>query len=108
MLSKMILSKQMNTLNSMSRIEELPRVLKQLGEESSPGLLDHHGLPLLQLGGDDYHPCRMPRGTARWISSSASGIAPVLPLVLCLEEELQADQLSVGGVYSRNMESSSL
>ena len=55
MLSKMILSKQMKTLTSMSRIEELPRVLEQLGEEGSPGLLDHHGLPLLQLGRDDHH-----------------------------------------------------
>ena len=28
---------------------------KHLGEEGSPGLLDHHGLPLLQLGRDDHH-----------------------------------------------------
>jgi len=55
MLVKMILSKQMKTLTSMSRIEELPRVEKHLGEEGSPGLLDHYGLPLLLLGLDDHH-----------------------------------------------------
>ena len=40
----------------MSRLEELSRVQKQLREEGSPGLLDHHGLLLLLQGRDqDLH-----------------------------------------------------
>ena len=53
--SKMILCKQMKSLASMSRIEELHTVEKHLGEEGSPGLLEHHGLPLLQIEHDDHH-----------------------------------------------------
>ena len=37
---------------SMSRIEELSIVQKQLGGEGSPGLLDYYGVPKLQHGQD--------------------------------------------------------